>query len=156
YELNSLLLKKIYSTLHNLFVQLHVWNSVHQQTTYSIRLLKHRDQMARPVKLVCTRKSSRTRSNNRDSLARPRQRRLSNDPTFLESPIDNGALDTLNRNRIVIYSQHTRSFARRRTHSASELRKVVRLMKQFQRTTPIACVNQVIPIRNEIVQRTTG
>src|SRR6476620_5108834 len=108
------------------------------------------------VKLICTCEASWTRSNDSHSFARSHKRWLRNDPSFLEPTIDNGALNTLNRNRIVIDSEHTRSLARRWTHSAGKLRKVIGLVKQFQGTTPVASIDQVIPVRNQVVKRTTG
>src|ERR1043166_5390383 len=112
--------------------------------------------MAGFIKLICTCEPSGTGSHNGYSFVGSPERRLWNNPCFLEPAIHNGAFDTLNRHWIVVDSQHTRPFARRRTDSPCELWKVISLMKQFQRLTPVACVNQVIPIGNEIVKRTTG
>ena len=77
------------------------------------------------------------------------------DPTFLEALVDDRHLDVLDRDRRIGDAEHARAFARRRTHASGELRKVVGLVQAIQRFAPVTAVDEVVPLRNQIVDRAT-
>jgi hypothetical protein len=62
-------------------------------------------------------------------------------------------LDIFDGDRRIIDAQHAGTFARRRTNAAGELRKIIGLVQAVQRLAPEAPINQVIPFRNQIVNR---
>ena len=71
--------------------------------------------------------------------------------SFLERAIDNGAFDLLDRNGRFVNSQDTCSFARRRTDTSRELRKIIRGMELPNRVFPSPVVHKIIPVRDDIV-----
>ncbi len=83
-----------------------------------------------------------------------RQRRLGNDPALGEAAVDDRALDALDGDRRLADAEHARSLARRRTDAAGELGEVVGLVQPRQRLAPLPAVNQIVPLGDEIVDRT--
>jgi hypothetical protein len=53
-------------------------------------------------------------------------------------------------------AEHAGTLARRRTHAAGELREVVRLVQAVERLAPLAAVDEVIPLRDQVVDRAAG
>jgi hypothetical protein len=70
--------------------------------------------------------------------------------------IDDGALDALDRHRRVEDAQRARAFARRRADATGELREVVGLVQAVERLAPEAAVDQVVPLRDQVVDRAAG
>src|SRR5262249_5411422 len=62
-------------------------------------------------------------------------------------------LDALDRDRVFIDSEHTRAFARCGADPASEFRKVVRLVQPIDRFFPQATVDEIVPFRDQVVDR---
>src|SRR5262249_5135499 len=77
-------------------------------------------------------------------------------PTFLERLVDDGALDALDCHRLLIDAEDTRPFARRRADTAGEFRKIVRLVQALDGFFPQAVVNEIVPLRNEVIDGTAG
>src|SRR5690606_29387426 len=97
--------------------------------------------------------SSWTGTDHGDLLAGSLLRRLRFDPALFKCLVDYGALDVLDRHRRFIDAENTRSFAWRRADSSGKFREIIRLEQSFQRIVPQTAVNEVIPLRNEIVNR---
>src|SRR5262249_41501816 len=70
--------------------------------------------------------------------------------------VGDGALDVLDRDRRIVHAEHARTFARSRAHAAGEVREVVRLVQPIQRFLPETAINEVVPFRNEVVDRTAA
>ena len=68
--------------------------------------------------------------------------------------VDDVLLDQLDRDRLLVDAQHARFFAGRRADAAGEFRKVVGLEQHLQRIVPAVFVDQVIPLGNDVAQRT--
>src|SRR5262249_41677970 len=73
-----------------------------------------------------------------------------------ESLIDDGALDRLDGHRRLVDAEYARTFARRRTDAAGELREVVGLMQAIERLTPQSAINKIVPLRNEVIDGAAG
>ena len=75
------------------------------------------------------------------------------DPAFLEASVDDRHLDVLDRDRGIGDAEHARAFARRRAHASGELGEVVGLVQPIQRFAPVAAIHQIVPFRNQVVDR---
>ena len=109
------------------FSSLNVGNAVAQQPADAIGALEHGDQVAGAIQLSGGRQT-RPGPIRRRPRACPvaMRRRLGRDPAFVERAIDDRHLDGLDRDRVVVDAEHTRSLARRRTQASGEFREIVR------------------------------
>ena len=129
------------------------WNAITQQTTDAIIAFQHHHIVSGTSELLCGRQTSRTRTNDGNTLARLVSRNKRRDPTFVPRTINNFNFNLLDRNRILIDSQNARRFAGRRTQTASELREVICRMQAVKCITPIISVDQVVPVGNQVAKR---
>ncbi len=88
-----------------------------------------------------------------DALAGARGRNLRHDPALREAAVDDRVLDVLDRDRGVGDAEHAGAFARRGAGAARELREVVGLVQPVERVAPTALIDQVVPLRNQVVDR---
>ena len=107
------------------------------------------------VQLIGTREACRSRADDGHRLSRAGRRRIWCDPAFLPTLVDNGALDAFDCDRRFDNTQHARTFAGRGTNAAGKLREIVRLVQTVKRLAPESAVDEVIPLRNQVVDRTT-
>ena len=56
-------------------------------------------------------------------------------------------------NRVIVDIQHAGLFAGGRADAAGKFREVVRGMEAFNRCPPVAAVDEIVPIRNDITER---
>ena len=98
----------------------------------------------------------RAGSDDRDLLLCARFRNFRTNPSFLERMIDDGALDHFNRDRRLIDAEHACRLARGRADAAGELGEVVGGMQHAYRGPPPVAIDQIIPVRNDVVQRAAG
>ena len=117
--------------------------------------LEHRHAVPGAIELGCRREPGRTRTNDGDLLPSARGRRLGNNPPFVERTIHNRQLDRLDSHGIVVDAEDARAFAGRRAQQARELREVVGEMQPIDRRAPRIAIHQIVPIRNQVAQRTT-
>ena len=75
------------------------------------------------------------------------------DPTLAKGALNDCLLDLLDRYRRIVDAQDAGRFAGRRTYPSSELGKVVRGMESTNGFFPAIAVNEVIPIRDDVVER---
>jgi hypothetical protein len=111
--------------------------------------------MPGPIQLGGGAQPSRAGTDYRYFFAGANLRQFGDDPTRFPPFINDGAFEGLDRDRRSIDAQDARTFARRGTDPAREVGKVIRLMKPFQGLLPETAVNEVIPFRNEIMDRAT-
>src|SRR5438876_2148872 len=107
--------------------------------------------MACAVELRCGGKPGRSGADYRHLLSGSFGGRLGDDPTFLESLIDDRTFDALDRDRRLVDAEHARAFAWGRAHPAGKFREVVGLMKALQRLAPQTAIDQVGPLGDQIV-----
>src|ERR1700752_3436875 len=77
-------------------------------------------------------------------------------PALEEPTLDYVLFVLLNRNCRLGDTKNAGGFARRRTNTACELREVVGRMKLANRFLPLTTIDVVVPVGNEVVDRTTG
>src|SRR5262249_30329356 len=131
-------------------------DAVHQQAADAVIALEHRDLVAGAVELRRARQARRARPDHRDLFTGARQRRLGDDPALGEAAIDDRALDALARDRRLAEAQHARPLARRRADAPGPLGEVVGLVQARQRLAPLPAINQIVPLGDQVVDRTAG
>src|SRR5690606_10094396 len=78
------------------------------------------------------------------------------DPAGFPAFFDDGVFDVLDGDRRFDHSEHTGTLTRSGADPSGEFRKIVGLVQASQRFLPAIAINQVIPFRNEIVDRATA
>ncbi len=78
---------------------------------------------------------------------------LRHHPAVLAALVDDGVLDGLDADRVVVDVQRAGRFARRRADAAGHFGEVVGGMQYFQRLFPVAAIHQVVPVGNDVVDR---
>jgi hypothetical protein len=92
----------------------------------------------------------RARSNDGYPLVGPLEWTLRSNPALVPRTLDDLVFDALNGNRILIDTEDARPLARSGTQSTGELREVIRGMKPFDCRGPVAAVDEVVPLRDEV------
>ncbi|CAG1970743.1 unnamed protein product [Fusarium graminearum] len=147
-EDDTLVRHEIGTALDNTLVELHVGNTVHEETTQAVSSLIDSDKVTSAVELVSSSQTSRAGSNDRDSLASADLRRLRNHPTLLETPINDSTLDRFDADRVFVDTQNTSTLARSRADTAGELGEVSIL--------PLVLEHQFAPFRDNVRDRTAS
>src|ERR1035437_8506843 len=153
-ELDALGLEELDAAFHDRLVQLHVRDAVHEQAADPIVALEYGHLVAGSVELRGGGQASRPPPANADLLSCGRQRRLGGDPAFEESVLDDLVLDGLDRDRGLADAEGARAFARRRADAPGELWEVVGLVEADDRFSPLAAIDEVVPFRDQVVDRT--
>jgi hypothetical protein len=96
------------------------------------------------------------RSDHRHLLAGALLGRQGHHPALVEALVDDRGLDGLDGHRGIDDAEHARALAGRGADAARELREVVRLMEAVQRVLPAAAVDEVVPLRDQVVDGTAG
>src|SRR5258708_3712664 len=147
---------QIEAPLDHGLLQFHVGNAVHQQPAGPIRAFEDRHQVAGPIELAGASEPCRPRTNYGYLFARAHRRRFRHYPARVESSINDGLLDGLDRHRRIADAEHARSFAGRRANAARELREIVGLVQTIERFTPLTTIDKIIPLRNQVIDWTAG
>src|SRR5439155_8117301 len=97
--------------------------------------------------------SRRPRADDGDPTAGRMRRTLRAHPAFFPGLVGDGVLDRLDADRIVVDAQDARFLARRRTDAPGELGEVVGRVQHLYRALPVLPVNEIVPVRNDVVDR---
>src|SRR5262249_26241046 len=100
--------------------------------------------------------AGRAGADDRDPLAGLLRRRLGLDPALLLGLVGDRALDRLDGDRVVVEVERARGLAWRRAHAAGDLGKIVGRVQVARRGLPVARVDEVVPIRDLVVDRAAG
>ncbi len=103
--------------------------------------------------LLRARKPRSARADHRDLLAGPVRRRLRPYPAFFPGLVDDRVLDRLDTHCVGVDAQHAGFLARRRADAAGEFGEIVGGMQGLDRRLPVLAVNEVVPVRNDVVDR---
>src|SRR5262245_16047661 len=139
--------------VENILLHFEFGNAVSQESADTIGALENGDPVPRLIQLSGRCKSRGARSNNGNRFARPHFRTAGPDDSFFESAIDDGDFDVFDRHRIGIDPENARPFARRRADPAGKLREVIRCEKSIERFLPLAFVDEVVPVGNDVSER---
>ena len=73
--------------------------------------------------------------------------------SFFKSNFYNVLFNFLNGYRWLVNAQYTGTFTRGGANAARKLREIVGLVKPVERRPPIVLVDEVVPVRDEIIDR---
>ena len=153
---NALLLHQLYFSVNHPFLQLHTRNTVHQKSPCPIAALKHSHQMASLVQLVGSRQPGRAGADNRNSFSGADGGRLRTGKAALVRLFNNRSFIFLHSHRITVQTAGAGSFTGSRAYPGGKLRKAVGFFQTIIGLLPVACIHQIIPFRNQVVQRTAA
>src|SRR5438067_4142301 len=156
FENNSLFRHEVEPPLHNPLLQFEIGNAVGQQSADAIGSFKYGHRVTRSIQLSRTGEARWTRADDSYLLTRSDFGRLRTHPALPEGMRNQAELDLLDGDWIVVDAQDARGFAGSRTNPTCKLREIVGLMKNLNGFSPTTLVNQVIPIRNDVPERTAG
>src|SRR5690606_38451156 len=113
-------------------------------------LLEHGDGMAGACQLLCSGQAGRAGTDDGDLLAGLVAGRLRHHPAVFTGLVDDGALDGLDADRLARDVQRTRGFTRRRADAAGEFGELVGRVQDIDGLAPVAPIDQIIPVRNDV------
>ena len=155
-ELYALCLHDLYLAVDDFFFQFHIRNTVHQQSADAILSLIDMYLMSTLVELIGCCKSRRSGTDDGDLFAGTYLWRFRIGITMLVCIFDDSVLVFLGSDSLSIMSAGTCCLAKCRADTACKLREVVGLFQTLICLLPVACIDQIIPLRNEVVQRTSA
>ena len=133
---------------------LEVGNAVAQQAADAVALFEHGHAMPRARQLLRAGHARRARTDHGDRFAGLLGRHLRCHPAFFPPAINDRAFDRLDRHRLVDDVQCAGRLAWGGADAAGEFGEVVGGMEHRQRPLPIRFVNEVVPVRDQVVHRT--
>mmetsp|Transcript_12007 Transcript_12007/g.27727 ORF Transcript_12007/g.27727 Transcript_12007/m.27727 type:complete len:627 (+) Transcript_12007:1625-3505(+) len=150
-EVDSFRLHNLQPPLHNSLVQLHVGNSKHEESSRLGVPLEHSDLVAHLVQLVRSRQTRWTRSDDGNSESSSILGDPGLDPSFLETAVDDGILNVLDRHWRSDQSGDTGALAGSWANPASELREVVGGQEAVKSGLPLLLEDKLVPFRHQVV-----
>ena len=134
-------------------VELEVGNPVTQQAARTVVLFEDGHVVPGARELLRGRQSGRTGTDDGHLLAGPDLGRLGHDPAHLPTLVGDRVLDRLDPHRFVVDVERARFLAGRGTDAPGELGEIVGRMQHLQRLLPIATIDQVVPVGDDVVDR---
>jgi hypothetical protein len=138
------------------FFHLEIRDAITQQTTQSVILFKQGHCVPGARELLCGCQTCRARTHHRHFFTGLNRRQLGFDPTMLPSAVNDGMLDGLDAHRQLVHIERARSLTRRRTNAPREFREIVGAVQHINRVFPITLVDQLIEIRDDVVDWTAA
>ena len=121
-EVDALSSHEVDTALNDLLVELHVGDTVHEETTDTVGTLIDGDSVTSLVELISTSETSRAGTDDGNSLSRTGLGWRRNHPALLKTAVNNGALNRLDANGILVDAKNTGTLARSRANTTSKLR----------------------------------
>src|SRR5260221_9644899 len=110
--------------------------------------------MSRARELLRAREARWARADHGDGMPRQPRRRLGHDPTLVPAAVHDRELDLLDRHRLALANlEHACGLAWRGAEAAREVGEVVRAVELLDRLLPAVTVDQVVPVRDQVVDR---
>ena len=135
-------------------LHLELGNAIAQQAPDAVRPLEDRHLVARPGQLLGRGQARRPGADDGHRLAGDQVRRVGPHPALVEGVVDDLDLDLLDGHRVLVDAQDTGGLAGRRAQPAGELREVVGGVQPLDGVPPAVPVDQVVPLRDQVAQRT--
>src|SRR5690606_31209768 len=133
------------------FFQLEVGDAVAQQAADAAAFLKYGHAVSGARQLLRAGQSGGAGADDGDFLAGAALGWLGTHPAFLPAALDDGVLDGLDADGVVVDVQRTGRFAGGGADPSGELREVVGGVQCIQRRAPLLAVDQVVPVGDQIV-----
>ena len=137
-------------------LHLEVGDAVAQQATGARLALIDVDVVADAGELLGCGEAGRAGADHGDALAGGAGGRLGHDPAHLPGLVGNRLLDGLDGDRHVLEVEGAGLLARRGADPAGELGEVVGGVEVARRLLPVARVDEVVPVRDLVVDRAAG
>src|SRR6185503_523152 len=134
-------------------VELEIRDAVAQQSADAVVLFEYRDPVASARQLLRAGEAGGAGADNRNLLARLVNGGLRFHPARFPGLVDDRVLDRLDADRVLVDAQNAGLFAGCGADAAGELREIVGRMQRLDRVLPVAAIDQVVPVRNDIVDR---
>ena len=138
------------------FLHLEIRNAVAQQAADAVVFFEYRDLMSRARQLLRSRQSGRPGADHGHALARAHAGWFRFDETLFEAAVHDGLFNLLDGDRRFADPQNTGGFAGRWTNPSGEFGKVIGGMQLPDGFAPAAAIHQVVPVRNDVGERTAG
>ena len=130
-------------------------NAITQQAANAVGTLKHSHFVSGTSELLSHSQSSRTRTDDRNTLTSFHTGHLRNNPTFIPRAINDFDFDLLNGHWVGANAHNTGRFARSRAQPTSEFREVVRGVQTLDRIFPVVAINEIVPVGNQVAKWAT-
>jgi hypothetical protein len=137
-------------------LHLEVRYAVAHQAADPVGLLEQHDVVTGPRELLRARHARGPRADDGDAPAGLRERRLRQDPALLPPLVDDEMLDRLDAHRVVVDVERASRLAWRGADASGELGEVVGRVQHVERFAPLLAVNEVVPVRDDVVDGTPG
>jgi hypothetical protein len=137
------------------FLHLEIGDAVAQQAAGLCLSLKDMHVVPGACQLLRACQAGRPRANHRDLLAGLALRQFGFYPALSESTVGDLAFDCLDRHRLLSEVERTSGFAWRRTDAAGNFGEIVGRMQVADRLLPIAAIDEIVPVGDLVVDRTT-
>ena len=134
-------------------LHLELGDAVAKEPADAVGALEDDHRVAGAVELLRAGQPGRARAHHGHPLARPDLGRLRRHPARLEGVLDDGHLDGLDGDRIVVDAEHARSLAGRRAEATGPLGKVVGGVQPLDGVVPAVAIDEVVPVGDQVAQR---
>ena len=151
-ELHALLRHLVDAPLDYMLFELEVGYAEAEEAAYALGALEYGHVMSGPVQLLSGGESGRARSDDGDPLACTPLRGPGHDPAVLPASVRDRLLDVLDGHGVLVDGEDAGGLARRGTDPSGELREVVGRVESFERVLPLAAVDEVVPVGDEVAE----
>ena len=151
-EFHAFFFHKSDPTGNHLFVQLHIGDAEHHQSSGAALPLKHRHLVAPVVQLVGNRQAGGARTYHRYPFSAAHRRDPWNHPAVLKAGFDHSQLVVIYRHTVPVHAAGTGRLTQRGADPPGKLREIIGFGKPGQGLPPVAVVDLVIPLRDQVVQ----
>jgi len=104
--------------------------------------------------LLCCREAGGPGSDHGHAAAGLLRGGLWRDPAFGEAALDDGLLDELDGDRVVVDAEHAGGLAGGGADASRELGKVVRALQAAKGVLPLVAVREIVEVGNDVPERT--
>src|SRR5262249_5620145 len=140
----------------DLFVHLEIGDTVSQQATDLRELLEHVHVVADPGELLSTGHPRRPGADDRNLFPGLERWRFRLDPSLREGTIGDRAFDGFDGDGIILDIERAGGLAWCGTDAAGYFGKIIGGMEVARRFLPLAAIDEIVPVRDLIVDRATG
>ena len=156
-ELHALGLHDLNAALDDRFVQLHVGDAVHQQAAHAVGTLEHSHRVAALIQVFGHRKARGAAAHHGYALAGAGGRRCGVQPALGVGRLNDGVLILAHGHAAAGHvPAGAGGLAQGGAHPAGEFRKTVGGHQPVHGQLPLAVIDQIVPLRDEVVQRAAG
>src|SRR5487761_1913846 len=141
------------AAVDDVLFHLEIGNAVAQQAAGLGVFLEYVHVVTGAGELLRAGHAGRAGADDRDLLAGPGRGDFRLDPAIVPGAVDDGAFDRLDGDGIVVDVERAGGFAGRRADAAGEFREIVGRVQVARGLFPVALVDQIVEIRNLVVDR---